>query len=333
MNKQIHFFLLILIFFMQGLFSSCTKELDLDEETKIALEKQEKLKQLDELFELAFTDPVKAETDYNRYFTEELLRDGQNFVADNDIRMRATFADLAVRLNLNFEKIKEAGLPNSLFDVYKAKFQSITFNRSLLGEIPQQIREGEKLARFENRVDEITAYFDKDITDKKNKDGTDPSLLGTQWTAMKFAIKPDWTAYYIMYYDFKFLANGSLDINQFFLYPLWDVQGIQPLKVEESASYSEEIAPKLLSTPQFITYGDKILFYFHIEANPNAADLKFNREWVYEFDYKLEGNSLTLSNPRAMRFMHPFLYVGGYGFDSYEDYYFEDLRSVTLTAQ
>ncbi|MBX3255427.1 MAG: hypothetical protein KF862_14895 [Chitinophagaceae bacterium] len=315
------------------IFGSCTKELDLDEETKLAIEKQEKLKQLDELYELAFTDPVKAQTDYDRYFAEELLRDGQNFLVDNDVRMRSTFTDLAIRLNTNFEKIKATALSNSIFDVYKAKFESITFNRSLLGEIPQQIRKGEKLAKFEGKVAEITAYFDNDINDKKSKTSVDQDILGKRWQAMKIAFKPDWSAYLFLYYDFKFLANGGLDIEQFVMYPVWDIQGNQPFTAEESPNFPEEIAPKLLSPAQFTTYNNKIIFYFHIEANPNAADIKFNREWVYEFDYILEDNSLTLSNPRAMRFMHPFLYVGGYGQDSYEECYFEDIRSFTLTTE
>ena len=84
---------------------------------------------------------------------------------------------------------------------------------------------------------------------------------------------------------------------------------------------------------KFITYNNKILFYLHLEAEPNAVDAKFNREWLHEFDYKLEGNSLTFSNPRAMRFMHPYLHTGGYGTDSYEELYFEDLRSITFTAE
>lgn len=328
--KYIHLFLFAAL--AVTTFSSCTKELDLDEETKIALEKQEKLKQLDAIFELAFTDPVKAETDYNHYFTEELIRDGQNFVVDNDIRMRATFTDLAVRLNINFEKIKTEGLSASLFDTYKAKFESTIFNRSLLGEIPQQIRTGDKLAKFESRVNEVAAFYDTHIDNIKSASGVNQSLLDTQWNLMKYAVKPDFSAFIMLYYDFKFVADGTLDINYFTMYPLWDRQGSQSITAEESTNYPEEIAPKLLSTPQFVTYDNKILFYFHLESNPNAAELKFNREWIYEFDYTLDGDSLTLLNPRAMRFMHPFLYVGGYGRDSYEDYYFEDLRSITLTT-
>jgi hypothetical protein len=247
--------------------------------------------------------------------------------------MQATFTDLAIRLNSNFDGIKAEAIPTSLFKLYEAKFKSIMFNRSLLGEIPQQIRKGSKLAKFEDRVDEITLFYDTHINTIKNTTSTDQNLLGKQWKAMQWAIKPDYTAFYVLYYDFQFLAGGALDIEQFFMYPLWDRQGSINHTAEESANYPEDIAGKLLSPPTFIVYDNKILFYFHLESNPNAADVKFNREWIYEFDYLLDGNSLTLSNPRMIRFMHPLLYIGGYGQDSYEDYYFEGLRSFTLTAE
>ncbi len=332
--KTKHIYLLLLTAFAVTTFSSCKDTLDLDDTTLLQLEKQEKLKQLDELFELAFTDAAKASDDYDRYFTEGLLRDGQNFLVDNDVRMHATFADLAIRLNSNFDDIKAGAIPTSLFKLYEAKFRSIMFNRSLLGEIPQQIRKGGKLARFESRVAEVTAFYETHINIVKTEAGTDQNLPGKQWKAMEFAIKPDFSAFFILYYDFRFLANGNLDIEQFSLYPVWDGQGIQAYPAEESGNYPEDIAGKLLSVPTFVTYGNnKILFYFHLENNPNAAEIKFNREWVYEFDYVLEGNSLTLSNPRVMRFMHPLLYVGGYGFKNYEEYYFEGLRSFTLTAE
>lgn len=331
--KKIKITTLLLAAFAVVILSSCTQELDLDEETLLLLEKQDKLEKLDELFELAFTDPSKASDDYDRYFAEELLRDGQNFLVDNDIRMRATFTDLAIRLNSNFDDIKAGEIPTSLFKLYEAKFRSIMFNRSLLGEIPQQIRKGDKLSKFESRVDEVTAFYETRINNIKNSEGIDQNLLGKQWKAMQFAVKPDYSAFLVLYYDFNFVADGTLDIEQFTLYPLWDRQGSMTYTAEESANYPEDIAGKLLSEPAYVAYDNKILFYFHLESNPNAADLKFNREWLYEFDYVLDGNTLTLSNPRVMRFMHPLLYIGGYGLDSYEEYYFEDLRSFTLTAE
>ena len=211
---------LIFTLLVVALFSSCTKELDLDDETLIAIEKQDKLKQLDALFDLAFENPAKAETDYNIFFTEELLRDGQNFIVDNDVRMRATFTDLAIRLNTNFEKIKARNSQSSLFDIYYAKYQSIIFNRSLLGEIPQQIRKGDKLAIFEAKADEVSDFFDDKIKNIEDNAQPDQDLLGKQWKAMKFAIKPDYSAYYILNYDFKFLADGGLDVNFFSIYPL-----------------------------------------------------------------------------------------------------------------
>lgn len=326
--------LLIFSVFALTVFASCSKELDLDEETQIAIEKQEILKKLDLLFDLAFEEPSKAKEDYNTFFSEELLRDGQNFVVDNDVRMRATFTDLAIRLNVHFDEIKLQKLPDSLFDIYYSKFESILFNRSLLGEIPQQIRKGDKLVTFEAKVGEVSDFFDGKIKEIESNAQQNQNLLGKQWKTTKWAIKPDYSAFYIINYDFKFLADGGLDINGFFLYPLLNIRmGNQPMNAEESSNFPEDIAGTQLSPAKFMLYNNKILFYFHLEANPNAADIKFNREWIYEFDYKLEGNSLTFSNPRAMRFMHPFLYIGGYGTDTYEELYFEDLRSVTLTAE
>lgn len=326
--------LLIFSIFTFTVFSSCSKELDLDEETQIAIEKQEILKKLDLLFDLAFEDPSKAEEDYNTLFTEELLRDGQNFIVDNDIRMRTTFTDLAIRLNIHFDEIKSQKLPESLFDIYYSKFESILLNRSLLGEIPQQIRKGDKLATFEAKVDEVSNFFDEKIKEIESNAQPNQNLLGKQWKATKWAIKPDYSAFYIMDYNFSFLADGGLEINNFYLYPLFNIRmGNQPIKAEESSNFPDDIANTQLSPAKFMLYNNKILFYFHLEANPNAADIKFNREWIYEFDYKLENNSLTFSNPRVMRFMHPFLYVGGYGTETYEELYFEDLRSVTLTAE
>lgn len=322
------------IFLFVGLLSSCSTELDLDEDTKIAIEKQEILKKLDALYDLSFETPMKAEEDYNTFFAEELLRDGQNFIVDNDVRMRATFTDLAIRLNVHFDEIKSQKFSDSLFDIYNLKFESIMFNRSLLGEIPQQIRKGDKLATFEAKVDEIAAFFDEKIKEIESSAQPDQSLQGKQWKVTKFAIKPDYSAFYIMNYDFKFLANGSLDINEFFLYPVLNIRmGNQPVKAEESSNFANDIAGTQLSPAKYMIHNNKLLFYFHLEGNPNSAELKFDREWVYEFDYKVENNSLTISKPRAMRFMHPFFYLGGYGTETYEELYFEDLRSVTFTAE
>lgn len=318
-------------------FSSCTKELDLDEETRIALEKQEKMKKLDELFDLAFTDPATAENDYYRFYTNELITETQNFVVDNDVRMHNTFTDLAIRLNTNFEKIKALPESSSLFDIYKVKYDNWILNRSLIGEIPQQVRRGEKLEKFETKVNEVSAYFDAQIESFKTKKPVDQNILNKQWTASKFIVKPDFSAFFLMNYDFKFLADGGLDINNFYLFPLYDVKSVEAggyITFEESTNFKDDLQNIQLSPASYVVYNNKIFFHFHFKASPNAADGKLNREWCYEFDYTAEGNTLTLSNPRVMYLMNPLFYQAGYGYKHYEIMYFDALREpVALTTQ
>lgn len=329
--RTISTYLLLLAAISAATFSSCTKELDLDDETKIAIAKQEKMQQLDELFELAFTDPAKAETDYYQFYTIELLTETQNFVVDNDVRMRSTFADLAIRLNTTFEKVKAIPVPESLFDIYKAKFENTLFNKSLLGEIPQQLRRGEKLAKFEDKVAELGAFFDERISAFKAAQTVDENLLNKSWNAQSFMISPDMTKFFIIKYNFTLKDKGNADITDFYLYPLVTSRG---LIRDESVEYTADLAPSLLGPVSYAVYGNKILFYFHLEGSPNPGDLKFNREWCQEFDYQLNGDQLILSNPHMMLYMHPLLWVSGYGEPDYETNYHEYLRApLSLTAQ
>ncbi|MGC4233546.1 MAG: hypothetical protein QM594_11255 [Niabella sp.] len=331
--KKTTTYLLLLTAFAVTAFSSCSKKLDLDEDTKIALEKQEKMKQLDALFELAFTDPAKAESDYYQFYTTQLLTDDQNFVIDNDVRMRNTFTDLAIRLNTNFEKAKAVPVPASLFDIYKAKFENMLFNKSLLGEIPQQLRKGEKLEKFENKINEAATYFDKNIDEFKTKQAVNNDLLNKNWTAQTFMISPDMQKFFILKYNFTLKYKGNLDIVDFYFYPL--VTSERGLLVrDEAVDYTADIAPTLLAPVSYTVYGNKILFYFKLDSSPNPGDMKFSREWCQEFEYQLDGNQLVLSKPHVMLYMHPFLYISGYGERDYETNYHEYLRTpVTLTAQ
>ena len=331
--KKINIYLLLLTVLTVTTFNSCKKELDLDDETKIALEKQEKMKELDDLYDLAFTDPAKAEADYYQFYTTELITETQNFVVDNDVRMRNTFTDLAIRLNTTFEKARAATVPKSLFDIYKAKFDNTLFNKSLLGEIPQQLRRGDKLAKFEEKVAEATAFFDKRISDFKSAQTVDENLLNKSWNAQTFMISPDMTKFFILKYNFTLKDKGNPDIVDFYFFPL--VTSERGLMVrDESVEYTRDIAPTLLAPASFTVYGNKILFYFYLESSPNPGDMKFNREWCQEFDYELKDNQLVLSNPHMMLYMHPFLYVSGYGEPGYETNYHEYLRTpITLTPQ
>lgn len=333
--QHIKLYVLLLAAFAVGIPGSCTQELDLDEETLLLLEKQDKLEKLDELYDLAFIDPSKAQEDYNLFYTNELLTETQNFLVDNDVRMRSTFTDLAIRLNIDFEKTKVASLPESLFELYQVKFENVMFNRSLLGEIPQQLRRGDKLTKFEAKVEEVTAFFDTKISEKKNESPVDQNLIGKQWKVSKWATTPEWKTY-IINFDFTLKSGGSMDIDEFYFFPLYDQEAdytgsiIIENESTNSTTYKVDIASILLSPEEYAAYDDKLFFYFHLEADPNSDNFKFNREWCFEYEYKVEGNTLTLSTPRVMRFMHPFLYIGGYGRPYYERLYPEVLREPII---
>ncbi|MEA4917392.1 hypothetical protein [Proteiniphilum sp.] len=329
--EKIKIYSLLLAVIAVGSFSSCNQELDLDETTLLQLEKQEKMKELDALFDLAFIDPVKASDDYDRYVKEELLRDGQNFLMDNDVRIQNTFTDLAIRLNMKFEKVKGEVSTTSLFDIYKAKFEIALFNKTLMGDIPQQVGKNQKLDKFENRVAEINQFYEAKVRDFKAKNTIDSQVLQKQWQYSTWVFKPDFSAIYVVNFDFKLKSDGSMDIEQFFLIPTITMKGVWSL--EESSQFKEDIEPSLLAPVEFMTYGNKILFFFHIAYDPHPGSTKFNRQYVYEFDYSVEDNQLTLSNPHIMLYMHPFLYVTGYGEPNYELNYFEAWReSIPLTA-
>ncbi|MGO1669575.1 MAG: hypothetical protein ACTHYC_01955 [Sphingobacterium sp.] len=75
--KKTNIYLLTILTFTMVILSSCKKELDLDEDILVLIDKQEKLQQLDALYDLAFEDPLKAEEDYYHYLNTELLTEDE----------------------------------------------------------------------------------------------------------------------------------------------------------------------------------------------------------------------------------------------------------------
>jgi len=320
--------LLLLAILAAGAFGSCKKELDLDEETRLAVEKQQMLQQLDDLFYRAFDAPLEAEEEYDRYFKDELLRDGHNFLTDNDIRMRATFADLAIRLNVQFEGVKDGVSTESLFDIYRAAFENALFNRSLMGEIPQQLRRGDKLDRFEARAAEYKAFFDGKIRDFRAAHAPDPAAIGKQWRGERWIVSP--SAFVQASFDFNLKPDGTADIDKFFPIPVRYMKGI--LQIKETTEILDNIKSALLMPMEHTFYNGKLFVKLGLEQSHDPSAPKGDREYCYEFDYGVEDGELTLSNPHVMLYMHPFLYVTGYGEDDYEENYYEDLRKpITLS--
>src|SRR5690606_35974606 len=90
-----------------------------------------------------------------------------NYLDDGDVQWRDARTDLAMRMNANFARVS-ADMPATLFDLYKAKFETNILNRTLLGQSPRQLRFDDRFVKFENRVTEIDAVFDEKIDEAKH---------------------------------------------------------------------------------------------------------------------------------------------------------------------
>ncbi|MVZ62957.1 hypothetical protein [Sphingobacterium humi] len=322
--RKINSYLLILSTLSILNIVGCSTKLQLDDDVRIQLAKQEKIKKLNELFELAFVDAPQAAQAYDQYVKEALFTPNQNFMVDNDIRMHATFTDLAIRLQQNFERVKSTVSSTSLFDIYKEKYENNLFNRSLLGEIPQQLRKGEKLLKFESRAASFAAFFDDKVASFRKAHSPVSEALGKEWAAEQVVYTPDFSYAAVVKYDFQFEAQGQLAINEFFPIPVFTMKGLS--KVEEPTEFKEKLKALLREPVSYTFYGDKLLCWMSLAQDPTPGVNKFNREYCYEFTYSLKEGSLVLSNPHIMLYMHPLLYITGYGEPDYELNYFESLR-------
>lgn len=333
--EKIKITILLLAAIAAGILSSCTRELDLDENTRLLIDKQAKLEKLDELFDLAFEDPVRAETEYYQFVKNELVTESQNFLANQDVQWRNAMTDLAIRLNKNFEDVSGSLSTTSLFDLYKAKFQNEILNKSLIGDIPQQLRRGERFDRFKNKVEEISIYIDDKIDQFKASSPVDNSITDKRWQLLNhYAI--DYTTFkiFIINFDFVLKADKNIDMNNFFLLPYIPKPGGMLADQDEGTLIEEN----LLSPLNYAVYGNKIFFYFHFKNTVNplatgAAQGKLERHWYYEYEYKLEEEKLILEKPRMGYYMYPVLYGAESGQPLFDNVYMDGLKKFILTAQ
>lgn len=302
-----------------SMFFSCSRELDLDEATLLSIEKQAMIRQLDVLFDQAFTQPFEAEEDYNRFLKEKLLGDGKNFLTDNDVRMHCTLTDMAIRMNTEFERGKTLTPPATLFDMYRAKFADRLLNRTLLGDVPQQLRQGEQFARLLSKTEETTAFFEAMIAAFRAGHAPEGIVLNKRWRNL---LRPGDLKN--INYDFYFLDDGTLDIDKFYLFPFYTNKGNYK-KVEYQISRGVDV-PFLAQPVEYVFYDGKVMFVVHLNLDPLPGSYKLERWYCYEFDCETEPDHMTLSNPHIVLYMHPFLYVSGYGEPYYEVNYPEDTR-------
>ncbi|MEA4917398.1 hypothetical protein [Proteiniphilum sp.] len=330
-----HIYLLLFTALAVTIFSSCTKELDLDEETLLLLEKQEKLERLDELFYLAFKEPVRAETEYNQFVRDELITETQNFLLNNEVNNSYTFTKLAIQLNLDHHKIAGGYNQTTLFEIYKTMYEVDLSNRTLWGSIPEQVKSGEQLELFEKKMKEIKAFHQDQIALFMAQNKTDESLTNKTWVGMGFAYKPDFSAFYSINFNFVLHDDKSWDYEDFFFMPAIPKTGALAGAQEEKDLDKDD----LLSPLKYAVYDDRIFFHFHIRNNYNYEDQsgKLERVWNYEYKYELREGQLLLTEPRILNYMFPVLHSIDHDGEDYKKNYLEAFigfdQGFTLSIQ
>lgn len=334
MNK-INIIICILLFTETIL--SCNKKLDLDEGTLLQIEKQEKLKQLNDLFELAFTNPAQAETTYNSFVLGSLITADQNFLTDKDISERNILVGLAIDLNKNFHQAK-LGSYGGLFELYKGKFSGEALGKTLMTNIPARYQNEEYRKLFKQRIDSLAAFFEHKIDSIQNNSSTATSIVDKNWKLTNLAYSLEMGMFYYVNFDFTLKKDRSIDANSFFFLPFIPHNLYEALvAVRDEKDYYDfktGVAPLLLSPLQYTITGNKISFFFHLKNDYDYVEAtgKLERYWFYEYEYEIEGNTLTLKNPRLLFYMPP-LYLSEMQYTQkvFEEKYFDGIKEFKLT--
>lgn len=326
MNRTKPFvYLILLAAVMVSSFCSCTKKLDLDEDTVILIEKQDKLASLEKLFDLSFEDPEKAKADYNQFVSEELFTADRNFLTDEDIRISNNYTSAVINLNAGFNSIEQEISKKTLFELYDTKFTSSINNQDLFGDIPLQLKTGDRYNRFKEKVAYINTYFDKKIEEQIANTVVDKSITGKKWLLSKFYY--DWGSgqFYNINFDITLNDDKSTNVNSFFFIPFTRYIGINETSITD-------LKPNLLSAVRYAVYNNKICFYFHLKDNVDQVRNTGHiaRNWVFEFSYHVDGNNLIFSEPRKRLYLAPIYYKDNFNDENFKDFYAEDLQKFVL---
>lgn len=323
MKQKKYFYVTLMILILVGNFS-CTKEVELDEETLLELKKQEILVELDRLYHLSFTDIAMAEEDYNTYMKEVLLSEDENFLADNSVLLRRNFTDLAIRLNQNVTKAQSNISGTDLYQIYSQKFQTDLVNQTLLGEIPQLLKSGEKLDKFKTKIASSEQFFDSKIEEFKSSSTVDEAIVDKNWDFTGFAFQIVGTDFFIhnILFDFTLKSDKSMEVNSFFYMPYVPTNG--SYTSAEEKVYDGDL---VLNTLTYDIYDNKIFFHFHLKNN---RDLIYQtglreRHWYFEYEYEVVDDQLVLSKPKMGFYMYPELKLL-----AHDDAVFQEIYPLTM---
>lgn len=319
--KLNRFVLNVCILLCVGLLSSCNQELDLDDETQLLLEKQETLKKLDALYDLAFEDPVKAENDFNLFVNNELITETMNLLINSEINNSYSFTKLAIQLNRDHQEIVKQYSTTSLFKAYKMMFETDLSVRTLLGSIPEQLKQGAKLEKFKAKIAEIKAFHQDKIDSFQNNTTIDESIINKTWNYMGTAYKNDFSIIHPITFNFLLKQDKSWDFESFFFMPAIPRTGALATPQDEQ-NFDKET---LISPKTYYVYNNHIYFYFHIRNNYNYESQtgKPERHWCYEYKYEVKDGTLQLSEPRILYYMFPTIINAEFDTPIYKENYLD----------
>ena len=319
---------------------SCTK-VELDEKERALVAKQELANNFDKLFDEAFEKPDETEQKLKTFVFSDLVSDGKNLLTDQDIRVNETLIKMAIRLKRNQNTLEQELNKGSLYDGYVRKNHIIINCKSVLYELPYRARQGAKYERLQAKVAEIEGMVGTILKKRESALGAIPTeLLNKQWKwtfdlaghedELPDLYTGDYKGLKDLSFDFHFNKNNTITAKRFFLAPIivdysliFDSAGDwkQELMTEESISC--------------FVYNNKIFFRVPMKDNANTFTGRGNvaHEWYYEYTYSVNGNELTLSEPRITLYVMVNLRTSDYNSEMFENNYYADFKSFTLTAQ
>lgn len=306
MNKLIFTSLMVFVVFT---FSSCTKEQELDEETTLLLEKENKLEMLDKIFYLSFEDADKASEELNSFVQEKLITKDKNYLTDNDVLERKKMTSLMIAVNQNFNIVsKKSFSSNSLFAVYESKVLNEIFNKGQYSGIPPQLKETELGKRFLERINKINSLYQNVIQKIVSRAQNDKNIIGKRWTAnidIPESVKFNWK-YFLkikdnLVYDFILEDDNTINAKDFFL---------TPVPKGDTYMYAGNFKDLEIAKTSYYIYDNKLFMIFPIKNNYDPVTRKgsIQQNWFYEFDYEIKNNNLIIRNPKILGYKQVSVY-------------------------
>ena len=323
------------------LVTGCTTS-ELDENERALVAKQQLANKFDQLFNLAFESPDKAEEQFNKFVLSDLVTDDHNLLADDDVRAFQTLVQIAVRINRDLRDVPTKMNKETIFDRYVARNLLLISSEGALYELPYRLRSGERYQRLKDLVAQVDKDTQKYIDQLSSKTQAPPKdITGTQWT-WTFdidSIREDvadlnegvYKSMKEFTFDFMFNNDNTITAKRFFLLPAMDQYS---LRFNGDGDWREA---NMSETPmRYTTYGNNKLFIRVPMKNTAVSSDRYGdvkREWYYEFTYQRSGDKLILSQPRIGLFVQIKQFLTSYADKTFDTSYPEPFKQITLTPK